>query len=284
MKLFKFKNQALFIGALLLSACSSSNPEQKKCVVVSHPDTFHVGGVSFNMINIEGGSFIMGAQYANPALENYDSIATTMESPVHKVEVASFALGETEVTQGLWKAVMKEPLTWNDSVGIGDDYPTYVCSFEKVIDFLAALNDSLHQSGQLATDKNVCLPNENEWEYAAKGGKNNMKTLYSGSNNLDEVGWYELNSGLRAHPVAQKQPNALGIYDMNGNVWEWCSNQKCDYPLTAASEVISKEDKIPHIIRGGSFGYTAHGARNTCRGYNFVWYGDNNIGFRLCIK
>lgn len=204
-------------STLLFSCTRNDKPTQENKPVEIKKTAYHVGGVSFNMVTVEGGSYLMGAQNTDSTKAYYDTTATDIELPTHNVKVATFAIGETEVTQGLWKAVMGTPLKWEESIGINDSFAAYNVSYDNAQYFVRVLNDSLHQSNQLPADQNVCLPTEEEWEYAAKGGINNQPYIYSGSDELDEVGWFESNSAMKVHAVAQKKPNTAGIYDMSGN-------------------------------------------------------------------
>ena len=172
-----------------------------------------------DMVYVEGGTFTMG----NPAGKVGD-----LEIPVHQVTVSSFYLGKYEVTQKQWVEVMG----FNHSKWIGNDLPVTGASSYECLVFCNKLSikEGLTPcySGERSmttcdwTANGYRLPTEAEWEYAAKGGKQSNDYKYSGSNNLDDVAWYKNNSGKITHPVGQKQPNELGIYDMTGNVREWC--------------------------------------------------------------
>ena len=154
--------------------------------------TFEANGVSFTMIPVEGGTFTMGA--TSEMTEPF-----YWEEPTHQVTLSSYYIGETEVTQALWKAVMGS----NPSEFKGDDLPVEYVSWDDCQTFISKLS--------ALTGKNFRLPTEAEWEFAARGGNQSRHTQYSGSSRIDDVAWYEDNSGGKTHPVKTKQPNELGI-------------------------------------------------------------------------
>ena len=163
-------------------------------------------GISIEMVKVEAGSFNMGA---TPEMKSpYKD-----EKPVHRVTMTNdYYIGRYEVTQALWQAVMGS----NPSKFKGDDLPVETVNWGDCQDFISKLN--------AMTDKRFRLPTEAEWEYAARGGKKSRGYKYSGSKTLGDVAWYEGNSGSKTHAVGTKQPNELGIYDMTGNVYEWCQD------------------------------------------------------------
>lgn len=174
--------------------------------VVPGVDTFTVNGVSFKMITVEGGTFTMGAS-------DDDEEAYYNEKPAHEVTLSSYSIGETEVTQALWLAVMGS----NPSRFTGDlTRPVECVSWNDCQAFIIKLNQ--------LTGKTFRLPTEAEWEIAARGGNESMGYKYAGGNDINEVAWYRGNSSSKTHPVATKAPNELGLYDMSGNVFEWCSD------------------------------------------------------------
>ena len=167
---------------------------------------FTVNGVSFKMIAVKGGTFTMGATSEQTGAESD-------ESPTHSVTLSDYYIGETEVTQELWSAVMGS----NPSEFPGNmQRPVEMVSWNDSQTFISRLNE--------LTGETFRLPTEAQWEYAARGGNKAQGRLYSGSDAIDDVAWYYDNSGGMTHPVKTKAPNELGIYDMTGNVYEWCSD------------------------------------------------------------
>ena len=176
---------------------------QSGYVVPDNAEFYTVNGVTFAMVPVEGGTFMMGDRHAAGA--HYP----------HLVELSSFKIGLTEVTQELWEAVMGE----NPSYTIGADRPVNYVTWYQCMDFTARLRE--------LTGVNFQLPTDAQWEFAARGGNLSQGYYYSGSDNIDDVAWYNIQingspSGSSMHPVGQKDPNELGIYDMSGNAWEWC--------------------------------------------------------------
>ena len=192
--------------------------------------TFTVNGVSFEMVFVEGGTFRMGSD------SGYDE-----HKPAHNVTLSSYCIGKTEVTQALWRAVMGT----NPSDHKGDNLPVEQVSWNDCLIFIQKLN--------AITGAKFRLPTEAEWEYAARGGRKSKNYKYSGSNDKWAVAWVYANSRLQTHPVALKQPNELGIHDMSGNVWEWCSDRYGSYsryPQTNPSGATSGNYRVR---RGGCY-------------------------------
>ena len=210
-------------------------------------ETITVKGVSFNMIRVEGGTFMMGA--------------TSEQQNPESDELSTYYIGETEVTQELWEAVMgKKPSTLK-----GKKLPVGMVFWKDCQKFISKLNK--------LTGKQFRLPTEAEWEYAARGGNMSRGYQYSGSDSVNDISWNLDNSEGKAHEVKLKQPNELGIYDMSGNVWEWCqdwySNYTSDAQINPTGGVSSR-----HVVRGGCWGSSANSSRVTKRSHldlNNAW-------------
>jgi formylglycine-generating enzyme required for sulfatase activity len=235
--------------------------------------TFTVNGVSFTMKRVEGGTFYMGAQSTNSNGLNYDPDAYSIESPVHSVTLSTFYMGETEVTQALWQAVVGS----NPSYFVGTTRPVETVSWSTIVNqFIPALN--------ALTGHTFRLPTEAEWEYAARGGNQGHGYKYAGSNTIGDVAWYNGNSNIQTHPVATKSPNELGLYDMSGNVWEWCSDWYGSYGSGSQTNPQGPSSGSYRVLRGGSWDGIARFCRVSNRSYGIPgseYYGD---GFRLVLS
>ena len=230
--------------------------------------TYTVNGVSFTMIPVEGGTFQMGGN---------DSNAYDKEKPVHQVTLSSFSIGQTEVTQELWEAVMGS----NPSKFKGSKLPVECVSWNDCQTFITNLNE--------LTGKTFRLPTEAEWEYAARGGNKSNGYTYSGSNTIDDVAWYwdnipsqsEGTTGCSAQPVATKAPNELGIYDMSGNVWEWCQDWYGSYSSESQTNPTGPSSGAGRVKRGGSWYYYATNCRVSYRDYSNPTLTSSHLGLRL---
>ncbi len=227
--------------------------------------TFEANGVSFTMIPVEGGTFTMGA--TSEMTEPFD-----WEKPTHQVTLSSYYIGETEVTQALWKAVMGSNPSWFK----GDDLPVERVSWNNCQTFISKLN--------ALTGKNFRLPTEAEWEFAARGGNQSRHTQYSGSSRIDDVAWYDGNSGLKTHPVKTKQPNELGIYDMTGNVEEWCQDWYGIYSSYAQTNPTGAGSGSKRVGRGGSWFFSPEYCRSSYRINCSPVISYNNLGLRLALS
>ena len=231
--------------------------------------TFTVKGVEFKMIKVEGGTFNMGATSEQT---NYDND----EKPVHSVTLSDYYIGETEVTQELWQAVMGS----NPSRFTGNNQrPVENVSWNDCQEFIRRLNS--------LTGKNFRLPTEAEWEYAARGGKHSKSYVYkySGSNNADEVAWYDSNSGSKTHPVKTKKANKLGLYDMSGNVWEWCNDwyNKNYYRNSPQTNPTGPSEGEYRVLRGGSWYDSVRYVRVSDRSIDAPGNRGSNGGLRLAL-
>lgn len=228
--------------------------------------TITVNGVSFKMVPVESGSFMMGAT-AEQGDDAYND-----EKPAHEVTLSSFYIGQTEVTQALWQAVMgNNPSYFPDD----PNRPVEMVSWNDCQAFITQLN--------LLTGKQFRMPTEAEWEYAARGGNKSQGYKYSGSNDIDEVCWYEENSDSISHVVATKAPNELGIYDMTGNVWEWCQDWYARYTAEAQVDPTGPETGTQRVFRGGSWYSSARYSRVSYRDVENMTNSYNRLGLRLVL-
>ena len=228
--------------------------------------TFFANGVSFQMAKVVAGSFFMGATSEQQNPYSY-------EKPKHKVTLTrNYYLGKTEVTQALWTAVMGS----NPSSFKGDNKPVERVSWDDCQEFISRLN--------AATGKNFRLPTEAEWEFAARGGNNSRHYQYSGSNNLFDVAWYTDNSSYTTQDVASKQANELGIYDMSGNVWEWCSDWHGSYSSNHQYDPAGPTSGSSRVYRGGSWDFNARDCRSSIRCGSTPGFRDGSLGLRLALS
>ena len=215
------------------------------------------------MIYVQGGSFVMGS--------NNDGDDA---KPLHRVTLSNFYIGKYEVSQAQWIAVMgNNPSSFQDC----DNCPVEQVSWYDVQDFIQKLNQK--------TGKNYRLPTEAEWEYAARGGNKGNGYPYSGSSDINSVGWYSDNSNGKTEPVGEKQANELGIYDMTGNVWEWCSDWYSDsyYKKSPAVNPQGPPSGPGRLRRGGGRGDAARACRVAYRVLSAPGFRSSSIGFRLVL-
>ena len=240
-------------NGLLINWSSSVTPKQKEVL------SLLVG----NMVQVEGGSFQMGgtSEQGDDAYNN--------EKPVHEVTLSDYYMGKYEVRQSEWEVVMGS----NPSYFKGEDLPVEQVSWEDCHEFIGRLN--------ALTGLNFKLPTEAQWEYAARGGNLSKSYKYSGSNDLGEVGWYGSNSGNCTHRVGEKQPNELGLYDMSGNVWEWCEDRYGGYSVTSQRDPLGAASGSYRVFRGGCWYYGARSCRVSFRYYDRPGIRYYILGFRL---
>ena len=228
-----------------------------------------------NMVSVSGGTFRMGAQNSDPQSDNYDTEARDNENPVHEVTLSNYYIGKFEITQREWRTIMGDELDWPEQYGRGDDFPAYNVSRTDALRFVERLS--------AMTRLPFRLPTEAQWEYAARGGNNSQHYRYSGSNAVDEVAWHKENANGSLHPVGGKLPNELGLHDMSGNLWEWCSDTYGQYPSTPQTDPLA-DSGSPFVLRGGAWTYFPTYCRVTCRD---SYSGDDasvSVGFRVAME
>ena len=263
-------NTTYYVRAYATNSAGTGYGEERSFTTLEEEpfetQTITVNGVPFTMIAVEGGTFQMGATSEQGGDADID------EKPVHSVTLSDYYIGETEVTQELWQAVMgSNPSNFSEN----PQRPVEMVSWNDCQEFITQLNQ--------LTGKNFRLPTEAEWEYAARGGDRSQGYKYSGSNTIGNVAWYGDNSNSQTHNVKTRSPNELGIYDMSGNVWEWCQDWKGNYNSGSQTNPTGPSSGSYRVYRGGSW---FNGAR-LCRVSNRR---DSNpddrngyLGLRLCL-
>ena len=235
-------------------------------------------GLNMKMVWVEGGSFIMGCT-GEQGEDCYSD-----EKNTRRVSLTGYYIGMTEVTQGQWEKVMgssvyqqKSKAGGNSVCGVGPDYPMYYVSWEDAMAFCEELSRQ--------TGKKYTLPTEAQWEYAARGGNKNDGTKYSGSYSINAVAWYNATSGDRTHIVGSKRPNGLGLYDMSGNVREWCKDWYADsYIGYQTDNPTGPSSGFKCVIRGGSWNSNVTGCRVSFRAYDSPGYRSYSLGFRVVCE
>lgn len=231
--------------------------------------------LGMKMVYVEGGTFTMGATSEQSGEASFN------ESLTHSVTLDSFYIGECEVTQAQWQKIMGTTVyqqrdkanTSLSMSGVGDSHPMYYISWEDAQNFCRELS--------AMTGKTYLLPTEAQWEYAARGGKHSKGYKYSGSYAIDAVAWYSDNSGGATHPVKQKRANELGLYDMSGNVWEWCSDWYGLYSSSSHNNPTGASSGRYRVLRGGSSSHIARSCRSSCRDRYAPSGRLDNSGFRV---
>ncbi len=223
-------------------------------------------GINIEMIKVEAGTFMMGA--TKEVKEPYK-----IELPAHEVLLTEdYYIGKYEVTQALWNVVMDSKHSTND----GDLLPKNYVSWNDCQEFIEKLNK--------ITGLKFRLPTEAEWEYAARGGKKSKRYLYSGSNNVLDVAWYDGNSSNKRHPVGTKQANELGIFDMGGNVSEWCQDLWGQYQNDSQINPLGSSAGTKHVLRGGNYFFDIRICYLSYRMFAESNYKDASVGFRLALS
>lgn len=236
--------------------------------------TISVKGVSFVMKAVDGGSFMMGCVGCDPDEPDKD------ERNVHSVILDGYYLGETEVTQALWTAVMGKNLSHFK----GELLPVESVSWNDCQDFIARLNQ--------LTGRNFRLPTEAEWEYASRGGQMSFGYSFSGSDNANAVAIFDVNSFNKgrhdpeygSHRVKSKKANEIGLYDMSGNVWEWCNDWYDNYPTSAQTNPTGPSKGMFKVIRGGSWMYDKWYSRVSNRYKYMPIVKKSDCGLRLALS
>lgn len=234
---------------------------------------FDVRGVKFKMIKVDGRAFMMGSNGKD---------APKDQKPAHKVVLSDFYIGQTEVTQELWQAVMGN----NPSQFSGKNLPVDNITWEAAGEFAKRLTDMLRKSGEIKDGMSFALPSEAQWEFAARGGNSHKGYKYAGSDDIDAVAFTRANTN-RTHPVASKLPNELGLYDMSGNVWEWVQDYYAPYQAGEQSDPVNLSDKSSGLVikRGGSWYYSQRERFTPTFRYGYYTnVTDSSIGMRLVLN
>lgn len=242
------------------------------------------GGQHFKMVYVEGGTFVMGC-----TPEQGDQCSSD-EVPAHNVTLSSYYMAEYEVTQELWQAVMgtsiyeqQRKAERRSTYGVGDNHAMYYINYTDCEEFCDRLNELLRD--HLPQGFKFGLPTEAQWEYAACGGVKAKHTIYAGSDHIDEVAWYGENRGGGVKPVGLKDPNELGLYDMSGNVWEWCADQysRSYYSSSPQQDPENLSEGSYCVIRGGGWYSDASICRVSSRCYDALSNRYYFVGFRLAL-
>ncbi|MDR0970926.1 MAG: formylglycine-generating enzyme family protein [Bacteroidales bacterium] len=254
--------KTFFIGMIVLSIISIYG-----CIKTSHP-------AEPDMVYVEGGIFIMGCTDEQGKNRWGIDECWGIEKPIHSVTLSSFKISKYEITQKQYESIMKI----NPSYFECDSCPVERVSWHDAQEFCRRLSDF--------TGKQYRLPTEAEWEYAARGGNKSKGYKYSGSNNIDEVAWCIINKSRHTHPVGEKLPNELGIYDMSGNVKEWCSDWYGEYFVTKQRNPTGPSSGSYRVLRGGSWNdLFANNCRVAFRSYDYPDDYNSYVGFRVvCVE
>ena len=257
------------------SSSSQTGYASQPTPAVNQDFTETAWGINMKMIWVEGGDFLMGCT-------SEQSDCKSDEQNVRRVTVDGFYIGMLEVTQSQWEKVVGtsifQQLSKADSdfslKGVGPDYPMYYVSWDEAMEFCRLLSNK--------TGRTYTLPTEAQWEYAARGGNKNEGAEYAGSNMIDAVAWYTGNSGNSTHIVGSKRANALGIYDMSGNVWEWCKDWYAkSYVSYDTNNPVGPSSGSYRVNRGGCCSNSAFYCRVAYRNFSLPGYRFYGLGFRV---
>ncbi|MBD5396833.1 formylglycine-generating enzyme family protein [bacterium] len=283
--LYVLTSLCLLVG--IFAGCEKPNSSSEGGGTTKENYTETAFGMNLEMVYVNGGTFEMGAT------EEQGEDAFDNEKPVHKVTLDGFYIGKYEVSQAQWEAVMGTTIAQQrDKVnsswpfyGVGDNYPMYYVSWEEAIAFCKKVSQM--------TGKTYRLLTEAEWEYAARGGQS-QHYKYAGSNDIEEVAWYEgnndkwyegSNSDKKTHPIGTKKANELGIYDMSGNVYEWCSDWwDVHYNNSPTVNPQGPSSGSERVVRSGSWVSSAVSCRVSFRDCLFPDYRDPILGFRVACS
>jgi len=222
-------------------------------------------GLNLEMVFVKGGTFTMGCT------SEQDSDCETNEKPAHQVTLSDFYVGKHEVTQAQWQAIMGS----NPSSLKGNKFPVESVSWNDIQEFIKKLNAK--------TGLTYCLPTEAEWEYAARGGNKSKGYKYSGSNLINDIAWHDNNSDSLPHSVGTKLPNELGVYDMSGNVWEWCQDWYGNYSSNSQTNPQGSLNGTGRVLRGGSGAVSSENCRVSYRNGVNPYDRYASCGFRLVL-
>jgi len=243
------------------------------------------GGVKMEMVLVPAGSFIMGDDKSEPSPESteHEIRLAELEKPAHSVNITKpFYLGKYQVTQEQWEAVMTQKKQtrsdyWNPSKFEGAKNPRECITWDNCQEFLGELAKISAQRGSFA------LPTEAQWEYACRAGSTTQYCFGDDETRLGDYAWYDANSDGKTHPVGQKKPNAFGLYDMHGNVWEWCEDWLDVYEAKAVTNPTGPTTGAARVARGGGWCRSAHLCHSALRYYFMPSYGSSLLGLRVCL-
>lgn len=228
--------------------------------------TITAGGVSFDVVRVKAGTFVMGCT------DEQNGECDNDENPSHRVTISQdYYIGKFEVTQDLFEAVMGyNPSNWKAS-----NLPVENVRWDEAQEFCNKLSRM--------TGRRFALPTEAQWEYAARGGMKSVGYKYCGSSDISDVAWYVENSYRQTHPVGSLRPNELGLYDMSGNVWEWCQDWYGDYSSSSQRDPKGPNSGSIHVLRGGGWDLDAESLRVANRGNYASDFSSGYYGFRVVM-